>query len=331
MTLDLRRTRLACLPTPLHFMPRLSDYLAGPRIYIKRDDLTGLAGGGNKARKLELLVAEALSQGCDSLITIGAPQSNHCRQTAAAAAASGLRSILVLRGFPPDEETGNLLLDRLVGAAIVWSRERAREEVMDETVEAERKAGRKPYPIPLGGSNALGAAAYALAMEELIAQADREFDRILFASSSGGTQAGLVVGSMIGGYEGEILGISIDEDLAALQSLVAGIASGSARLLGRRHDFDPDGIRACAGYLGEGYGIMGAAEREAIGMFATLEGILLDPVYTGRAAAGMIDLIRKGVIGRDETILFWHTGGTPALWAYSRQLLAGGRPEDSGR
>jgi D-cysteine desulfhydrase len=322
MHLNCPRVSLASLPTPVEPLPRLGEALGGPRIFIKRDDLTGLAGGGNKTRKLEFLAGEALAQGCDTLVTIGAPQSNHCRQTAAAAARCNLRSILVLRGNPQPEGTGNLLLNRLLGARMVWSRERSREEVMEEIIEVERAGGRRPYAIPLGGSNGLGAAGYALAMKELLDQATEGFDRIIFASSSGGTHAGLVVGACLTGYKGEVLGISIDEPLNDLQCMVADIASDASRLLGEPRSYDPAGIHACADYLGDGYGIMGAPEKEAIELFARLEGILLDPVYTGRAAAGMIGLIRRGIIRKDETVLFWHTGGIPALWAYSEELLA---------
>src|SRR5262249_16278849 len=174
--------------------------------------------GGNKTRKLEYLVAEAKAQGADTLVTLGARQSNHCRQTAAAAARCGFRCVLVLRGDPPAGTTGNLLLDRLLGAEVVWSGSRPREKVMDEVVAHEQAAGRRPYAIPLGGSSALGAAAYAIAMKELGDQmASREnavagFDRIIFASSSGGTHGGLVAGAFLTGFEGEILGISIDQE-----------------------------------------------------------------------------------------------------------------------
>lgn len=185
MQLPFPRLALAHLPTPVEPLPRLSAALNGPRIFIKRDDQTGLAGGGNKTRKLELLVADALGQGADVLVTVGAAQSNHCRQTAAAAARCGLRCILVVRGDPPPEQTGNLLLDRLLGADVRWSGRRSREEVMDEVLEQERASGAKPYAVPLGGSTPLGAAGYVLAMEELIAQAPVAFDRIIFASSSG--------------------------------------------------------------------------------------------------------------------------------------------------
>jgi D-cysteine desulfhydrase family pyridoxal phosphate-dependent enzyme len=321
MKISLPRISLTSLPTPVESLENLSRTLGGPRLFIKRDDLTGLAGGGNKTRKLEFLVAEARIRKADTLITLGAVQSNHCRQTAAAAAKAGMRCILVLRGQAPAEPAGNLLLDYLLGAESRWSGERSREEVMDEVVEQERAAGRNPYPIPLGGSNPIGAAAYAEAMQELARQGFDRFDRIVFASSSGGTHAGLAVGAVLSGFRGQVLGISIDEELSSLQQMVAGIATGVCGLIGFPMTFQPGDICANADYLGEGYAVMGPPEREAIELFARREGILLDPVYTGRAAAGMIDLIRRGVIGKDETVLFWHTGGIPALWAYSGQLV----------
>ncbi|MBF8281662.1 MAG: cuyA [Anaerolineales bacterium] len=325
MNINLPRLPIAHLPTPLEPLPRLSTEL-GPRIFIKRDDQTGLAGGGNKTRKLEFLVADALAapRKADTLITVGAPQSNHARQTAAAAAKFGLRCILVLRGDAPPDTTGNLLLDHLLGAQVIWSGKRSREEVMEEVAEEEKAAGRHPYPVPLGGSTPLGAAAYALAMVELKEQMEANnlsFDRIIFASSSGGTQAGLVVGAGLTGFRGEVSGISVDEDLETLRSTVARIATETATLLGQPRAYSPQDISANTDYLGAGYAIMGKPEREAIELFAQTEGILVDPVYTGRAAAGMIDLIRRGVIGKQETILFWHTGGTPALWAYAGQLV----------
>jgi D-cysteine desulfhydrase family pyridoxal phosphate-dependent enzyme len=323
MNINLPRLPIAHLPTPLEPLPRLSTEL-GPRIFIKRDDQTGLAGGGNKTRKLEFLVADALEKKADTLITVGAPQSNHARQTAAAAAKFGLRCILVLRGDAPPEATGNLLLDHLLGAQVIWSGKRSREEVMEEVADEEKAAGRHPYPVPLGGSTPLGAAAYALAMVELKEQMEANnlsFDRIIFASSSGGTQAGLVVGAGMTGFRGEVSGISVDEDLETLRSTVARIATETATLLGQPRAYSPQDISANTDYLGAGYAIMGKPEREAIELFAQTEGILVDPVYTGRAAAGMIDLIRRGVIGKQETILFWHTGGTPALWAYADQLV----------
>jgi 1-aminocyclopropane-1-carboxylate deaminase/D-cysteine desulfhydrase-like pyridoxal-dependent ACC family enzyme len=231
-----------------------------------------------------------------------------------------MRCVLVLRGDPPANPTGNLLLDRLLGAELRWSGGRSREEVMDETVERLREAGARPYAVPLGGSTPLGAAAYVEAMGEMMEQAPVAFDRIIFASSSGGTHAGLAVGAVVEGFRGQVLGISIDESLESLQGVVAEIADGTARLIGLPRRFAPAEIHADAGFLGVGYGVVGEPEREAIRLFARSEGILLDPVYTARAAAGMIDLVRRGVIGPEETVLFWHTGGIPALWAYGSEL-----------
>ncbi len=319
----LPRASLAHLPTPLEQLPNLTAAL-GPRLWIKRDDQTGLAAGGNKTRKLEFLMAEAAQQECDTVLTVGGPQSNHCRQTAAAAAKLGMRCVLVLGGHERDARTGgNLLLDDLLGARVVWAGDRTRDEVMAEQA-AEEAAGRRPYPIPLGGSTALGAVGYAHALAEVLQQAETyrvRFDRMVVASSSGGTQAGLAAGAGLHSFRGEILGISIDEERAALQATVAALATGTAALLGRPHTYAAGEVSVNADYLGGGYGVMGPPEREAIRLFALKEGILLDPVYTGRAAAGMIDLIRRGVIGREETVLFWHTGGTPALYAYGDELL----------
>ncbi|MGH2522651.1 MAG: D-cysteine desulfhydrase family protein [Anaerolineales bacterium] len=323
MNLVLPRVSLAHLPTPLEPLPRLSATLGGPHIMIKRDDQTGLAGGGNKTRKLEFIVADALAQNADTLVTLGSAQSNHCRLTAAAAARCGLRCILVLRGQAPARATGNVLLDHLLGAEVVWSGERAREVVLEEIVAEERAAGRRPYPVALGGSIPLGAVGYALAMRELKAQMEAQglsVERILFASSSGGTHAGLVVGARMTGFQGEVLGISIDENRETLRNRVAHLATETARLLGQTHTFAPEEISANADYLGGGYAVVGQAERGAINLFARAEGIMLDPVYTARAAAGMLDLIRRRALGKQETVLFWHTGGTPALWAYADQI-----------
>jgi D-cysteine desulfhydrase family pyridoxal phosphate-dependent enzyme len=322
MIMALPRIRLTSLPTPVEPLLHLGQTLGGPRIFIKRDDLTGLAGGGNKTRKLEFLVADAQLKQADTLITVGAEQSNHCRQTAAAAGKVGLRCIVILRGHAPTEAAGNLLLLRLLGAEIRWSGERTREEVMDEVVAKERNEGRNPYPIPLGGSTPLGAAAYAVALEELSRQTSESFDRIIFASSSGGTHAGLAAGAAIIRFPGRIFGISIDEELTSLQSMVAKIATETCSLLGEARTFQPGDILASADYLGAGYAVLGTPEREAIDLFARMEGMLLDPVYTGRAAAGMIDMIRRGSIGKEETVLFWHTGGIPALWAYGKELVS---------
>jgi L-cysteate sulfo-lyase len=324
LTDHLPRISLGFFPTPLEEMPRLSKALGGPRLWIKRDDQTGLATGGNKTRKLEFSVAEALSLGADTLITLGAVQSNHCRQTAAAAARCGLRCILILRGYAPDSVTGNLLLDHLLGAQVLFTGERSREEVAEEVFTAQKAAGFHPYFIPLGASNGVGAIGYVAAMEELQAQlTDRDLhvDRIVFASSSAGTQAGLCVGAKALGFSGQIAAISIDHSTAELQTEVVQVALETIRHLRIDLSLSPDEVEAYDGYLGAGYAVLGEPEMEAISLTACQEGILLDPVYSGRAMAGLIDLIRKGIFGRDETILFWHTGGSAALYAYAGQLM----------
>ena len=317
----------AHLPTPLEPLPRLSAHLGGADIWIKRDDQTGLAGGGNKTRKLEYLLAEAQAQNARTVITVGAPQSNHCRQTAAAAARVGLRCVLVLRGDPPAKITGNILLDDLLGAEIVWAHDQDRSVVLRATYAKEKAAGHDPYLIPLGGSNPLGAASYVAAIQELEDQLVHSnspsnfFTRILFASSSGGTHAGLAVGARTLIPQTEVLGLSVDESLEELKSNVAQIANDTAQLLSLPFTFTPHDIHANADYIGAGYALMGDRERETIRLLARLEGILVDPVYTGKAFGGLIDLIRKGVIGKEERVLFWHTGGQPALFAYADQLI----------
>jgi D-cysteine desulfhydrase family pyridoxal phosphate-dependent enzyme len=324
ITDPIKRVSLGHFPTPLHALPRLSEKLGGPRLFVKRDDQTGLATGGNKTRKLEFLVADALDRHMDTLITAGAPQSNHARQTAAAAAKVGMKCVLVLRGQLQFGRQGNLLLDELLGAEIRWAEREAVETTMTETANELSVKGYLPYLIPYGGSNPIGATGYVAAMEELMEQAKQmnlRFDRIVFASSSSGTQAGLAVGAKATGYTGQVLGISVDEKREDLQTKAARLATETAAHLGQIMKFAPGDIDVNADYLGAGYAVLGEPEREAIRLAAQTEGLLLDPVYTGRAFAGMMDLIHKGSIRRDETVLFWHTGGTPALFAYADELV----------
>jgi D-cysteine desulfhydrase family pyridoxal phosphate-dependent enzyme len=326
------RLYFAHLPTRVEEMPRLSEFLSGPRLLIKRDDQTGLAFGGNKTRKLEFLVAEAQAQGAKMLISAGAIQSNHCRQTAAAAARFGLECALVLTGDLPSHPSANLLLDEMFGAEIVNVADRAdRDHILQETYDKAIQAGKKPYLVPYGGSSPTGALGYAFAVEELMKQKPCQGsdpsttaqsrpsqgcpDWIVFATSSGGTHAGLTLGKRFFGYPGKVLGISIDESEAWLRSHVSALASDASELLGERIEFTPDDVMATDAYCQAGYGVLTDAEREAVKLFAKYEGLLLDPVYTGRAAAGMIDLIRKGFFKEEETVLFWHTGGQPALFA----------------
>ena len=309
------RLHFAHLPTPIEELPRLSEALSGPRILIKRDDQTGLAFGGNKTRKLEFLVAEAQAQGARTLISGGALQSNHCRQTAAAAARYGLDCILVLNGEMPAHPSANLLLDQLFGAEIVTIADRKeRDRLLQETFDKAVADGRKPYLVPYGGSSPTGALGYAFAVKEFMKQ-NVHADWIVFGTSSGGTHAGLVLGQRVFGFKGKVLGISIDESEEWLKSHVSALASDASEKLGERIEFTPAEVLANADYCSAGYGVLTQAEREAVKLFAMYEGLLLDPVYTGRAAAGMIDLIRKGFFKKDETVLFWHTGGQPALFA----------------
>jgi len=313
--MDIPRIHFAHLPTPIEELPRLTEYLSGPRIFVKRDDQTGLAFGGNKTRKLEFLVAEALEQGARMLITGGALQSNHCRQTAAAAARFGLDCTLVLNGEMPYQPSANLLLDQMFGAEIVTIADRAyRDKTLQETLDKAVADGRKPYLVTYGGSSPTGALGYAYAMKEFMQQ-NVHADWIVFGTSSGGTHAGLVLGQRVFGYKGKVLGISIDEPEEWLKTRVSALASDASEKLGERIEFDPAEVLANVDYCRAGYGVLTDAEREAVRLFAKYEALLLDPVYTGRAAGGMIDLIRQGFFKKDETVLFWHTGGQPALFA----------------
>lgn len=318
------RVRIAHLPTPIEPLPRLSARLGGPTLWVKRDDETGLATGGNKARKLEFLIAEALAQGGDTLVTCGAVQSNHARQTAAAAAKFGLSCALVLRGSEPKRPLGNLLLDRLLGAEIVWAGKRPIGERLEELAEELRSRGRRPYLVPYGGSSPVGACGYVAGMEELLGQCAREglyFDRIVFPSSSGGTQAGIQVAARALGYEGEVIGISVDLSREPLKRTLASLATATAALIDLPHAFSPDDFIVNDDYRGGGYAVVGDLEREAIRTAARTEGLLLDPVYTGRAFGGLLDLVRQGTFSAKERVLFWHTGGTATLFAEGERLL----------
>jgi D-cysteine desulfhydrase len=317
----INRLHFAHLPTPVEELPRLSAMFGGPKILVKRDDQTGLAFGGNKTRKLEFLVAEAQAQGAKLMISAGAVQSNHCRQTAAAAARFGFECILVLTGKKPDAMTANVLMDQLFGAKIVWVEDRKDRDVTLQAVFDQAQAENKnPYLVPYGGSSTTGAMGYTFAMEEFMKQ-NVHADWIVFGTSSGGTHAGLVLGQRMFGYKGKVLGISIDETESDLKKNVSALASSASEKLGKRIEFNGDDVLANDQYCKSGYGVFGEGEKEAIKLFAQNEGLLLDPVYTGRAAAGMIDRIRKGFFKRDETILFWHTGGQPALFSEKYQAL----------
>jgi D-cysteine desulfhydrase family pyridoxal phosphate-dependent enzyme len=317
----LPRFHLAHLPTPLHDLPNLSRHLGGPRIVMKRDDCTGLATGGNKTRKLEFLVGDALARGVDTLITEGGMQSNHCRQTAAAAAAARLACVLVMQRGRHTEVTGNLLLDQLLGARVVLVDAPADRRPM--MAEIARTCAR-PYVMPTGGSNGIGALGYVDALHELMDQAKAMglgVDAIVFASGSGGTHGGLVAGARLLGCRARLLGVSDGEPRGQLTELVLRVATDAARTLGAAAAFGEGDVEVRDEYAREGYSVPNDAMVEAVRLVARLEGILLDPVYTGKAMAGLIDLVRRGELGPGQTVVFIHTGGTPALFAY-RDVLA---------
>ena len=306
---------LAQRPTPLEPLDRLTDWLGGPRLLVKRDDLTGLALGGNKARKLDHLCAEALALGCDTLVTGGGPQSNHCRMTAAAANRLGLECHLALAGPAAGPPSGNLLLDHLLGAHLhaTGAREYYEIEASIEAVAEEvRSAGRRPYPIPVGGASVTGAIGYVDAAVELTGQLDGPLDWIVVADGSGGTHAGLLAGLDAPGPR--VLGVDVGTR-PDLDERVPELAAATAKATGRA---EPDGeVHVDHTRFGAGYGQPTPECLEAIRAVARLEGLILDPVYTGKAMAGLIGWAREGRFTDRQTVLFWHTGGAPALFAGS--------------
>ena len=328
LTDHLSRVSLAHLPTPLEELSRLRQALGGgPRLLIKRDDQTGLATGGNKTRKLEFVVADALGQGADTLITTGGPQSNHSRQTAAAAAKLGLRCVLLLSGDPPHRADwqGNLLLDALLGAEMRWIGDQDRDIALAETADALRAEGARPYVVPLGASIPLGAVGYVAAVEELATQlAERQtaVDRILIASGSAGTQTGLLVGIKALGMATRVEGVCDGSDPAILLENIKKLTDETAAFLGLDLYLTDSDFILHDQYGQPGYGVITASERKAIRLLAQTEGIITDPVYTGRTLVGLTDLIRRGVYAEDETILFWHTGGVAGLFARTADMLA---------
>jgi L-cysteate sulfo-lyase len=320
---------LAHLPTPLEPMPRLSEYLGGPQIWVKRDDCTGLATGGNKTRKLEFSMAEALTQGADTIITVGAVQSNHVRQTAAAACKLGLRCEVLLehRVTEPTDayaNSGNVLLDRIFGANLREYPGGTDFGAAMAEVAAEIEArGGKPYLIPGGASNKVGALGYVNCALELVEQADTidlSIDHLVTATGSAGTQAGLVVGLKAMRPEIPLLGIGVNVPKETQEERVYNLACETAEYIGKPGIVAREDVIANCDYVGEGYGIPTAGMNEAVLLLARLEGLLFDPVYSGKALAGMIDLVRKGEFAHAENIVFLHTGGAAALFAYVDQL-----------
>lgn len=341
--LDQPRARLGWWPTPLEECPRLSAELGGPHLWVKRDDLTTLGLGGNKVRKLEFLLGDAIRQGADTIITCGAIQSNHARLTAAACCHLGLRAVLVLGGADPASPEagnasrgdlpaapapqGNLLLDLIYGAEII--RVPDDEEVtvgpaMEEAADRLRRQGRHPYRIPIGGSNAIGALGYVAAALEIAGQAQAEgvtFDHLFVTTGSGGTQAGLVLGAALYLPGTRVHGVAISQTAEAKARLVDGQVAALVARLGLDPNPAPKAL-VHGGYVGEGYAIPTPAGWEAILAAARTEGLVLDPVYTGKALSGLIGLIREGSLPPTSNVLFLHTGGAPGLMAQADLLGA---------
>ena len=315
-----RRLGLAHLPTPLEPMKRLSAHLGGPRLWVKREDCTGVGLGGNKLRKLDYVLCEAVDAGADTLVSGGVVQSNSQRQVAAAAAKLGLACHLAVyhgRLAPPSaeyEHTGNALLNRLFGATlhdVPWNGDR--NGAIRALADRLRAEGRKPYTVPYGVSNPLGAVGYASTIAE-IAATDLNPAAIVHCTGSAGTQAGLVVGAQIAMPDTRIVGIDIDAEPERVHADVLACATGAAALLD--HPLDPSGIEVVAGHAGPAYGVPHAATVDAIKLGARLEGLVLDPVYSGKGLAGLIALVRAGRWTQDQDVVFVHTGGAPALFAY---------------
>jgi D-cysteine desulfhydrase len=315
--------------TPLHPLPRLSAELGGPEIWVKRDDRTGLAAGGNKTRKLEFLVADALQQGADLLITTGAPQSNHCRLTLAAAAQEGLACRLLIEERVPGSydrnAVGNALLFDLMGAGElrVVGPDRDLMAEMQRMAEAAEAEGRKPYLIPGGGSNALGSLGYVACAEETVQQAFEQgvaFDHVVCASGSGGTHAGLLAG-LHGTNAGlPLTGISVRAAREAQEEKIWRLAQAACDLMGVDAPVPEEAVTVRDDQVGPGYSLPTREMAEAVRLVARTEAILLDPVYTGKAAAGLVAMVRDGTLREGERVLFLHTGGGPALHAYPEQV-----------
>ena len=329
---------LAQLPTPLEKMEKLSKKFGGPTLYIKRDDQTGLAFGGNKTRKLEFIMADAKRKECDVIITTGGVQSNWCRSTAAAAKKLGIQPILVLFKTPetPAGIGGNLLLDKIFGADIRIfeldeDEEVDREEIINRIAKEQKNQGHRPYVVPVGGSapefsleEPLGALSYTKAFLEIhrgVKAKKINADYVVFATGSGGTQAGLVVGAKALGSNIKVLGVSLSREAEAVKENVAAIANATARMLDLNMTVSPQEVYVTDNYIMEGYGILTQEIADAIKVVARTEGILLDPVYTGKTMAGLMDLINKGFFKRDDGVIFIHTGGTPSLFVYQGKLL----------
>jgi len=323
------RTPLAHLPTPLESLPRLSAHLGGPQIFVKRDDCTGLATGGNKTRKLEFVMGDALAQDADTIITCGAVQSNHVRQTAAAACKLGMRCEVLLEHRlenPSDtySKSGNVLLDRLFGARIhEFPAGTDFDEAMAGVAETVSAAGGRPYIVPGGASNRIGALGYVNCAIELQQQASDSglvVDHLLTATGSAGTQAGLIVGLKATNSGIPLLGIGVGASRAEQEEKVFALAEETAEYVGAAGCATRDDVVANCDYVGDGYGVPTQAMNDAVLLLARLEGLLFDPVYSGKALAGLIDLVQRGEFASANNIVFLHTGGAVALFAYADRL-----------
>ena len=326
-TEDFRRLDLGFFPTPIEALPRLGRSL-GVELSIKRDDYCGFGGGGNKVRKLEFLMAEAVDAGVEVVITTGGHQSNHARMVAAAACKLGMQAVLVLRGHPPAEYQGNLLLDRLFGAELEFLDPVAYFDLIDGRMQAHADAataqGRKARIIPLGGANALGALGYVRAVEEMADQLRRTDapppDVIVVPVGSGGTLAGLLVGCRRHWPETRAVGISVSRDRAWFQDRISKMACDCAALLGMQDTWRPSDIWIEDGFVGPGYGQPSDGGNATIHRAARLEGLILDPVYTGKAMDGVSHLCCSGDIRAGSRVLFVHCGGSPALYPFAKAL-----------
>ncbi len=324
------RIRLANLPTPLVEAPRFSAELGGPRILIKRDDLTGLAMGGNKARKLEFVMADAKAKGADVLITTGSSQSNFAMQMTAAGCKLGMESILVLFKGQHPEVQGNLLLDKLLGAEVrimdvTLDEIHKISEAMDQLADELRQKGRNPYVIPVGADMPLGTAGYVLAAQEISQQLNQlglTADYVFATSGGGGTHGGLALGAKYYKLPFKVVGSSVAYPKEKCQRMFAELCNDTSKMLGLGVTMSPDEFIVYDDYVGEGYAIPTKACIEAIKLLAKTEAIFLDPVYTGKTMAALIDLIRKGRFTANDTVVFVHTGGTTALFVYAKELMA---------
>ena len=320
-----QKTSFAGFPTPLQRMPRLSEVLGGPRLFVKRDDMTDLAFGGNKARKLEFLFQDAKNKGADVIISVGAAQSNCVCMVASAARRLGIKPVLVLVGNEPDVYDANLLLDKLLSAEIHFIEGYGPhvDDYMNKLAEEYRKKGHTPYVVPAGASLPSTVPGYALAMDELVKQfkdVGEEIDYVVCACGTGGTQSGLLFGTKLLGVEAEILGASVFACKNDATNTIAKLVNGAAELYDVDFSVAPEEVTVFDEYIKEGYGILNQSVTDAMKLVAETEGIFIDPVYTGKAMVMLLDLVKKGCFKKDDNVVFFHTGGLPEIFLYRDEL-----------